>query len=136
MASGFHRNMQTIHIRGLQGIHSRVASQGPALIAISGFVISMLLTWLIWALVTGRERAVSAVREREKLIAELQQAFAEIKTLQGILPICSVCKKIRDDQDAWKQMETFISEHSDAKFTHGYCPECAKKEMDEIKGLQ
>jgi len=125
----------TIRIRALEGIHSRVDSMRPALIAVAGFVISMLLTWLTWSLVTGRERAIRAVREREKLIAELQKAFAEIKTLQGILPICSVCKKIRDDKDAWKQMETFIIEHSEAVFSHGYCPDCAQKALKDVKEL-
>lgn len=125
----------TIRIRALQGIHSRVDTKRPALIAAAGFVISLLLTWLTWSLVTGRERAIAAVRERENLIAELQKALSEIKTLQGILPICSVCKKIRDDKDAWKQMETFISEHSDAVFSHGYCPECAKKVLEDIQGF-
>ncbi|NJD55003.1 MAG: hypothetical protein FIA94_01205 [Nitrospirae bacterium] len=123
----------TIHIRALQGLHSRVDSRRPELIAVAGLVISLLLTWLTWSLVTGREHAVAAVRERERLIAELQKAIAEIKTLEGILPICSVCKKIRDDKDAWNQMETFISEHSDAVFSHGYCPDCAKKVMEDIK---
>lgn len=123
----------TIHIRALQGLHSRIDSRRPEQIAAAGLVISLLLTWLTWSLVTGRERAVAAVRERERLIGDLQTAMAEIKTLEGILPICSVCKKIRDDKDAWKQMETFIVEHSDAVFSHGYCPECAKKIMEDIK---
>jgi hypothetical protein len=120
-------------MRALEGLHSRVASRRPELIAAAGLVISLLLTWLTWSLVSGRERAVAAVREREKLIDDLQKAIAEIKTLQGILPICSICKKIRDDKDAWNQMETFISEHSDAVFSHGYCPDCAKKVMEDIK---
>ena len=71
-------------------------------------------------------------QERDKLIADLQKALAEIKTLKGILPICSICKKIRDDKDAWKQMEVFISEHSEAAFSHGYCPDCAKTAQAEI----
>ena len=66
-------------------------------------------------------------QEREKLIAELQKALAEIKTLHGIVPICASCKKIRDDEGAWHQMEVYISEHTDARFSHGICKECAKK---------
>jgi ABC-type glycerol-3-phosphate transport system permease component len=65
--------------------------------------------------------------EREKLIVELQNALAELKTLSGLLPICSSCKKIRDDQGYWNQIEVYISGHSTAKFSHGLCPECAKK---------
>jgi hypothetical protein len=64
---------------------------------------------------------------REKLISELQEALATIKTLHGILPICSSCKKIRDDKGFWKQLESYISEHTDAQFSHGLCMECAKK---------
>jgi len=71
--------------------------------------------------------------EREQLIADLQKALSEIKTLRGILPICAYCKKIRDDEGLWKQLEAYISEHSEAEFTHGACPECAQKALEEIK---
>lgn len=63
---------------------------------------------------------------------ELHNALEEIKTLHGILPICSYCKKIRDDKGSWEQIETYISEHSDALFSHGICAECAKKMYPEI----
>ncbi|MFZ2198435.1 MAG: PAS domain S-box protein, partial [Thermodesulfovibrionales bacterium] len=62
-------------------------------------------------------------KEKEKLISDLQQALATINTLQGILPICASCKKVRDDKGNWKQIESYISEHSEAEFSHGYCPE-------------
>jgi PAS domain S-box-containing protein len=65
--------------------------------------------------------------EREKLIKELQFAIDNIKTLQGLIPICANCKKIRDDKGYWNQVEGYIMEHSDATFTHGVCPDCAKK---------
>jgi len=65
--------------------------------------------------------------EREKLIDELQEALANIKTLRGLLPICSYCKKIRDDKGYWNQIESYIRDHSGAEFTHGMCPECLKK---------
>ena len=65
--------------------------------------------------------------EREKLIVELQQAMSEIKMLSGLLPICSSCKKIRDDQGYWNQIESYIQDHSEAEFSHGLCPECAKR---------
>lgn len=122
-------------IHAHKGLHGRIDSRRPYLLAVSGLMISLLLTWLTWSLVTGQERAISALRERERLIADLHQALSEIKTLKGILPICSVCKKIRDDKDAWKQMETYISDHSDAVFSHGYCPECAQKALEEIQEL-
>ena len=66
-------------------------------------------------------------QEREKLILELQAALVKVKTLSGLLPICASCKKIKDDQGYWKQIESYIREHSEAEFTHGVCPECAKK---------
>ena len=65
--------------------------------------------------------------EREKLIRQLQSALAEVKTLRGIIPICASCKKIRDDKGYWNQIELYIKNHSEAEFSHGICPECAKK---------
>jgi hypothetical protein len=68
-----------------------------------------------------------AEQEREELIGKLQKALAEIKTLQGVLPICSNCKKIRDDKGSWRQLEEYISEHTDSRFSHGLCSDCAQK---------
>ena len=65
--------------------------------------------------------------DQQKLIAELQGALARIKTLRGMLPICASCKKVRDDKGYWSQIEAYISEHSEAEFSHGLCPECAQK---------
>lgn len=66
-------------------------------------------------------------KEKEKLIIELQDALAEVKTLKGLIPICTWCKKIRDDNGYWKKIESYIEEHSEAEFTHGICLTCAKK---------
>ena len=66
-------------------------------------------------------------QEREDLIAKLGKALAEIKTLRGILPICATCKKIRDGEGYWSQIETYISTHSEVEFTHGICPECEEE---------
>lgn len=65
---------------------------------------------------------------------ELQDALEKIKTLHGLLPICSYCKKIRNDQGAWQQMEVYIRDHSDANFSHGICPECLQKLFPDIDG--
>ena len=65
--------------------------------------------------------------DRERLIAELQSALEEIKTLRGIIPICSFCKKIRDDQGFWSQVEVYVKEHSEADFSHSLCPDCARE---------
>jgi PAS domain S-box-containing protein len=77
------------------------------------------------------ERKV-AEQERENLIEELQEALAKVKTLSGLLPICAACKKIRDSEGDWNQIEVYIQEHSDAAFTHGFCPECAERLYPEI----
>ena len=64
--------------------------------------------------------------ERERLLAELQAALTEVKTLSGLIPMCANCKKIRDDTGYWNQVESYIAARTDASFTHGICPECAK----------
>ncbi len=74
-----------------------------------------------------------AQEERERLISELQDALTKIKTLSGLLPICSSCKKIRDDSGYWSQVEVYIRDHTDADFTHGLCPECYDSLMAEIE---
>jgi PAS domain S-box-containing protein len=75
---------------------------------------------------------VEAEQEREKLIVELKEAMDNIKTLKGLMPICSSCKKIRDDKGYWHQVESYIRDHTDAEFTHGLCPDCAKKYFAEL----
>jgi PAS domain S-box-containing protein len=68
-----------------------------------------------------------AEAERERLITELQDALADVKLLSGLVPICANCKKIRDDQGYWTQIESYIQDRSDAKFSHSICPDCAAK---------
>jgi PAS domain S-box-containing protein len=71
-------------------------------------------------------------QERERLIVELRDALTREKRLSGLLPICSSCKKIRDDHGYWNQLEVYIQEHSDASFTHSFCPDCARRLYPEI----
>ncbi|HEO70249.1 MAG TPA: PAS domain S-box protein [Candidatus Hydrogenedentes bacterium] len=73
-------------------------------------------------------------QEREKLIQELRNALAQIKTLRGLLPICACCKKVRDDNGYWNQIEHYLSQHSDVYFTHGFCPDCLKELYKEFYG--
>lgn len=68
-------------------------------------------------------------KERDNLIFDLTDALFKVKTLRGLLPICASCKKIRDDNGYWKQVDDYIREHSNADFTHGICPECAEREF-------
>ena len=69
---------------------------------------------------------------REELIINLQKALTEVKTLSGLLPICSWCKKIRDDEGYWQKIEKYIRDHTEADFTHGICNDCAKKVYPEF----
>jgi hypothetical protein len=73
-------------------------------------------------------------RTRELLQAnqELEEALASVKTLSGLLPICSTCKKIRDDHGYWKKIESYLSSHSEVMFTHSICPDCASKVYKEF----
>jgi len=78
-----------------------------------------------------------AEKDREALIKRLQESLAEIRTLRGILPLCSFCKKIRDDQGYWEQVDTYIQKNSEADISHSICPECLKKNYpDEYKTLK
>lgn len=74
--------------------------------------------------------------EKEKLILKLKEALDKVKVLSGLLPTCASCKKICNDKGDWEQIESYISKHSEAKFSHGVCPECTKKLYPEyIKEL-
>lgn len=94
--------------------------------------------------ITARKHAEEALRlaheeerqlfqEREQLVNQLQSALAEIRTLDSLLPICAICKKIRDDNGQWHYLEAYIGSRTDTQFTHGYCPDCADKlEKDSL----
>lgn len=75
---------------------------------------------------------IHADKERDQLIGELQDALSKVRTLSGLLPICSCCKKIRDDKGYWNQVEEYVSEHTDARFTHGICPNCLREYYPEF----
>jgi PAS domain S-box-containing protein len=77
--------------------------------------------------VTERKRAEE---EREQLLRQLQAALAEVKSLQAILPICSYCKRVRDDENYWYSVEAYISQHTDTRFSHGICPSCFEREVE------
>jgi PAS domain S-box-containing protein len=100
--------------------------------------------WLLWNAAPDFERHViySAARditerkrveeERDALVRELQAALAEVQTLRAILPICSYCKKIRDDANYWQSVEGYISNHTGMKFSHGICPDCYDSEVEPL----
>jgi len=74
--------------------------------------------------ITARKRAEE---DRERLVRELRAALAEVRTLREILPICSYCKQIRDDENYWQSVESYISKHTNTRFSHGICPSCFEK---------
>ena len=86
-----------------------------------GEIIGVLGTYMD---ITVRKHAEE---QRDRLIVELQKTLAEVKTLSGLLPICMHCKKIRDDKGYWNQIESYIQDHLEAKFSHSLCQECAEK---------
>jgi PAS domain S-box-containing protein len=77
--------------------------------------------------VTERKRAEE---EREQLVRQLRAALAEVRSLQAILPICSYCKRVRDDENYWQSVETYISQHTETRFSHGICPSCFEREVE------
>lgn len=120
-------------------------------ILLLGITISLLLFGMVLSLTKSRNQAIAladttldlettnmglrreiteriqAEEERNRLVLDLKKTLSEVKTLRGFLPICSHCKKIRDDNGYWKQIEAYIQEHSHAEFSHSICQECAKK---------
>ncbi len=93
--------------------------------------------------ITARKNAEDALRaayaeekrirlEHEQLVDQLRSALTKIRTLNSLLPVCAVCKKIRDDKGQWHYMEAYISSRTDTQFTHGYCPECAEKLTEQV----
>ncbi len=80
-----------------------------------------------------KQQVAARTAELEKTNQELEKALSEIKTLQGIIPICSICKNIRDDQGFWQQIEAYMSKHSQASFSHAICPGCEKEYYADLK---
>ena len=83
--------------------------------------------------ITDRKKAEA---EREKLIRELQDSVARIRTLSGLLPICAGCKKIRNDKGYWTQIESYLTEYAAAEFTHSLCPDCAARTLEDARRLK
>jgi PAS domain S-box-containing protein len=95
--------------------------------------------WLLWNSTADADRQLiyavarditarkQAEEERERLVSELRSALAEVRELQKILPICMYCKNIRDDENYWQSVETYISHHTHTRFSHGICPSCYEK---------
>ena len=97
-----------------------------------------LLDGAIYSVARDITARKAAGAERERLIAELQQALSEVRTLRAILPICMYCRKVRDDENYWQNVEVYISKHTATQFSHGICPGCMATEVEpqlrELRG--
>jgi len=100
-------------------IHSGPIYMGDEVVGVRG---------MLRDITSSKQAEVALKQERDNL----QDALAEVKTLSGLLPICAHCKKIRDDKGYWNQIEAYISDHSEADFSHSICPECVKKFYPEF----
>lgn len=96
------------------------------------FGMIVFTTFSVWGTIRihRENQAAGAIRLANR---DLKKALEEVKTLRGIIPICSFCMKIRNDKGAWGRLEAYISEHSDARVSHGLCPECYEREVKRIK---
>jgi hypothetical protein len=144
----------------LLGLMSIVFAVGDSVAYVTSYEADLILritacyiTVTLLALVMGRVRHITqnrlrisntkleeavksleqAQHEKDGLILELQQTIDEVKTLKGIIPMCSACKKIRDDSGYWQQVEEYVKNHSNAEFSHGICPECSKKLYPDLE---
>ena len=104
-------------------------------IGADGYLIRPISNRELLARVQSIGRIITAERARDLLIAELQKALATIKTLTGLLPICSECKKIRNDDGEWEDVELYVKKFSTAEFSHGICPNCFRDLYSEYGDL-
>ena len=99
-------------------------------------IITVSIFWVLAFLYFSFQRWAEAKRLNIKLVErniDLEKALTEVAELKGIIPICASCKKIRDDKGYWHQVESYISSHSKADFSHGICPDCMKRLYPEFK---
>ncbi len=92
----------------------------------------VLALFAIWTTAILGHRLLRAFLMEKEAVCEMEKAQADANTLRGLLPICSHCKKIRDEEGHWNQLETYIDNHSEAEFSHGVCPDCATKYFPDI----
>jgi len=104
-------------------------------VRLSGQIVQLDGEEYIWSSVEDITNLKAAELERESLITKLEKSLLEIKTLKGLIPICSYCKVIRNEEGNWEMLESYLSNHSDAQFSHGTCPDCLEKELDKIRGI-
>lgn len=112
----------------------RIVSRSSQLLLGLAFGLSIVVVILLVKENKAFAERKRAEEKQKSLILQLQKALAEVKTLSGMLPICASCKKVRDDKGYWNQIESYLLDHSEAKFSHSICPECAKKLYPDLFG--
>lgn len=112
---------------------------GNIFVVLSGALLSTV-TWrylnrLIAALSQLREKDKVILRQRSRLVRELRESLANIRTLRGLIPICAHCKRVRDDAGFWQQVEAYVQSRSEAEFSHGICPSCMVDVSNEMRRM-
>ena len=126
-------SLKHIYIILISGLRTGSAEQAEGLDdGADGYIARPISNRELKARVNAMVRILTAERERDRLIVELREALAKVKQLSGMLPICSYCKKIRDDEGYWEKIESYIQMHSNAELSHGICPACAKKYFPDM----
>jgi hypothetical protein len=123
--TSYARNKADTFMNHSKKVHSRAEGNSYILIFFGVLLSAVIAFFTI-------KHVVAAEVANQKLVSELNTTIEEIKTLRGVLPICSHCKDIRNDAGQWDQLEEYIREHSDAEFTHGICPECKEKYYSDL----
>lgn len=124
--------LKDIFVVMISGIKTASDNQADGLdVGADGYIARPISNRELKARVHAMVRILSAERERDRLILELKEALSRIKTLEGIIPICMYCHKIRDSTDTWQKLEAYISKHSDAQFSHSICPDCMQEHYPE-----
>jgi len=115
-----------VEVIGAGNLDHRIAVEGDDELSALALTSNEMATKLKQSY-TSVDHLNKEIAERKMAEVELKDALSKVKTLSGMLPICASCKKIRDDQGYWNQLESYIADHSEAEFSHGICPDCAKK---------
>ena len=116
-------------------LQAKIVSQTKTLniIQLAAILVTILaISMIVWVFRCFDKRRSSDIELIKVTNEHLQKALEEVKTLQGIIPICGYCKNIRDEEGLWNQLEVYIHSHSKAEFSHGICPDCYEKKMNEL----
>ena len=125
-------NQHWINLKYEPGVSRTVIIRWAVIIVLCGLLIFALVFFWTRSLQREIQARKKIEEERNALIDQLKQTLKEVKTLRGFLPICSNCRKVRKDSGYWQQIEAYIQEHTDAKISHGICPECMRELYPEL----